>query len=70
MVRFRDGSETKEYREFVVTGWAGIASPESGAQLVQSCTGYPYMEYSAITNYADVVDWSQWTGEDFLSFGR
>ena len=65
-VRFRDGSETTDYREFVVTGWAGIASPGSGVQLVQSCNGCPYMEYSAITNYADVVDWSQWTGEDFF----
>lgn len=65
-VRFRDGSEVTDYREFVVTGWAGKASPESGVQLVRSCTGCPYNEYSAISNYEQVVDWNQWTGEDFF----
>ena len=65
-MRFRDGSKSTEYRELVVTGWAGIASPESGVQLEYSCTGCPYMKYSAIANYDNVVDWSQWTGEDFF----
>ena len=65
-VRFRDGLTSTEYRELIVTGWAGIALPESGVQLVQSCAGCPYKEYSAITNYEKVVDWSQWTGEDFF----
>ena len=65
-IRFRDGSEATDYREFIVTGWAGRASPESGVQLVQSCAGCSHKEYSAITNYDNVVDWSQWTGEDFF----
>jgi hypothetical protein len=65
-VRFRDGVISTEYLEFIVTGWAGIASPESGIRLVESCPGCPRKRYSPITNYEKVIDWSQWTEEDFF----
>jgi hypothetical protein len=65
-VRFRDGSISTEYREFIVTGWAGIATPQSGVRLLKSCSACPRKEYSGVTNFEDVIDWSQWTGEDFF----
>jgi hypothetical protein len=67
LVRFRDGSISTQYHEFIVTGWAGIASPESGIRLTVTCPACLYKEYSAITNYDKVIDWSQWTGEDFFT---
>jgi len=66
LVRFRDATESTEYREFVVTGWAGIASPESGVQLVCSCRACHYKAYSTITDFEKIIDWNQWTGEDFF----
>lgn len=65
-VRFRDGATSTEYREFIVTGWAGVASPESGVHLVESCPACLRKEYTPITNFEKVIDWSQWTGEDFF----
>ena len=66
LVRFRDGSTSDEYHEFVVTGWAGMASPESGIKLLESCPACQWKQYSAITNFDKVIDWSQWTGDDFF----
>jgi hypothetical protein len=65
-VRFRDGSTSIEYREFIVTGWAGIASPESGVRVDMSCQGCHWKHYSPITNHEKLIDWNQWTGEDFF----
>lgn len=66
LVRFRDGATSSEYHEFIATGWAGMASPDSGVRLISSCTGCHHKEYSAITNYEHIIDWSQWTGDDFF----
>jgi hypothetical protein len=65
-VRFKDGSVSNDYHEFIVTGWAGMAKPESGIQLLEECPGCSWKRYSPITNYSEVIDWSQWTGEDFF----
>jgi hypothetical protein len=65
-VRFRDGSVSNDYSEFIVTGWAGMASPGSGVQVRQSCPACHWKIYSAITNYEKLIDWSQWTGDDFF----
>ena len=65
-VRFGDGHIANDYHEFVVTGWAGIVSPDSGVRLMKTCPGCHLTEYSAITNYEQVIDWNQWTGEDFF----
>jgi hypothetical protein len=65
-VRFRDGSVSNEYYEFLVTGWAGMVSQDSGVHLVKSCPACCWKEYSAITNYQKVIDWNNWTGEDFF----
>src|SRR5580698_1411117 len=46
LIRFRDGSTSDEYHEFVVTGWAGMASPESGIKLLESCPACQWKKYS------------------------
>lgn len=65
-VTFRDGVTSNDYLEFIVTGWAGVARPESGVRVIESCPGCKWQKYSAITDFEKVVDWSQWTGEDFF----
>ncbi|MGO9337815.1 MAG: hypothetical protein ACLPY1_09935 [Terracidiphilus sp.] len=65
-VRFRDGSLSTDYREFIVTGWAGIAAPQSGIRVKKSCPACHWKKYTGITNYEELIDWSQWTGDDFF----
>jgi hypothetical protein len=65
-VTFADGSTSDEYREFIVTGWGGVAPPESGVHLVENCLGCGRRTYSAITNFDRVSDRSQWSDEDFF----
>jgi hypothetical protein len=66
IVRFRDGLISNEYHELVVTGWAGTVSPESGMQLKETCTACRYRSFTAITDHSKMIDWSQWTGDDFF----
>ncbi len=65
-VRFRNGAISKDYRQLVVTGWAGVARAESGIRLDKVCTGCSFKRYSQLVDPQQVVDWSQWTGEDFF----
>ena len=65
-VTFRDGETSDEYLEFIVTGWAGVASSQSGVQVVATCPGCKWKNYSAIDDFEKVIDWDQWTGEDFF----
>jgi hypothetical protein len=65
-VRFRDGAISHEYREFIVTGWAGIARSESGVKVREDCPACHWKNYTAINDPEKLVDWSQWTGEDFF----
>jgi hypothetical protein len=65
-VRFRDHSISLEYREFIVIGWAGVARPESGIRLVKSCPSCHMKRYSPISDFDRLIDWQQWTGEDFF----
>jgi hypothetical protein len=65
-VRFRDGSVSQEYREFIVTGWAGVAHPESGMRLVEICPACLTQTYGYLREPEKVVDWNQWTGDDFF----
>ncbi|HET9408154.1 MAG TPA: hypothetical protein VFO39_13020 [Candidatus Sulfotelmatobacter sp.] len=65
-VRFRDGAISKDYRELVVTGWAGVARPESGIRIVKSCRVCHWKNYSDLRDAEQLIDWSQWTGEDFF----
>jgi hypothetical protein len=65
-VRFRDGRLSREYRELVVVGWAGIAAPESGIHVVKSCPKCLHKEYDGLVNAEKLIDWSQWSGDDFF----
>lgn len=66
IIQFRDGSTSNEYQEFIVTGWGGMATPESGVHVDKSCPACHWKHYSPITNYEKLIDWSQWTGDDFF----
>ena len=65
-VCFQDGTISREYRELVITGWAGVARKESGMQIVESCPSCHWGWYSPIKDYSKVIDWDQWTGDDFF----
>jgi hypothetical protein len=65
-VRFRDGLVSTDYREFIVTGWAGMALPESGIQVKKDCPACHWKNYTPITNYEKLIDWTKWTGDDFF----
>ncbi|MBV8436931.1 MAG: hypothetical protein JOY95_05395 [Silvibacterium sp.] len=65
-VTFLDGGTSDEYREFTVTGWAGVVRPESGMRLLDSCPGCLWKNYGPITDLDKAIDWDQWTGEDFF----
>ncbi|HEY2468400.1 MAG TPA: hypothetical protein VGI45_11275 [Terracidiphilus sp.] len=66
IVRFRDGTTSSAYQELVVTGWAGMVSRLSGMEMTESCRGCHYRRYSAVKNYDNIIDWQQWSGEDFF----
>jgi hypothetical protein len=65
-VTFLDGKTSDEYREFTVTGWAGVVRPESGMRLLESCPVCLWKNYGPITDFGEVIDWNQWSGEDFF----
>jgi hypothetical protein len=65
-VYFRDGSVSNEYSELVVAGWGGVARPESGIRLIEKCPACGQRRYSSLENSAELIDWNQWSGEDFF----
>ena len=52
--------------ELVVTGWAGLARPESGIKLLEHCEECKYSRYSDITRPELLIDERQWDGSDFF----
>jgi hypothetical protein len=52
--------------ELVVTGWAGVAPPESGINLIRRCDGCGLLEYSGGSNPDKLIDATQWDGSDFF----
>jgi len=56
-LRFRDGEVSREYRELDVTGWAGIARPESGVHVVKDCPACHWKKYSRLTGAEHLIDW-------------
>ncbi|WP_162601562.1 hypothetical protein [Occallatibacter savannae] len=65
-VSFLDGGISDQYKEFTVTGWAGVVRPESGMRVLESCSGCLWKNYGPIADFDNVIDWDQWTGEDFF----
>jgi hypothetical protein len=67
--RFAESSEeTPELEELVITGWAGMASPESGIRLNESrsCQACGRLEYTCMTNPSQLIDVARWDGSDFF----
>lgn len=52
--------------ELVVTGWGGMAPPESGIRLIRSCEGCGSLRYSGVTDADQLIAASQWDGSDFF----
>lgn len=52
--------------ELVVTGWAGMASPESGVKLTYSCPFCGSIKYSCFDDASCLIDVNQWDGGDFF----
>jgi hypothetical protein len=65
-IRFRDGVVSSDYRELVVTGWAGVARPESGVRVLKSCPACRWKKYTGLRAPEQLIDWTQWTGDDFF----
>jgi hypothetical protein len=65
---FKRASEQEPPRlwELIVTGWAGIASAESGVNLVERCNTCGSLRYSGCSNVEKLIDASQWDGSDFF----
>jgi len=59
---------TPQFWELIVTGWAGLASSESGIRLNQekSCPVCGSLKYSGATNFSRLIDEKNWDGSDFF----
>jgi hypothetical protein len=66
LVRFPFGRWAEEYRELVVAGWAGIAPEASGIHVIKRCPACHPTRYSGLVHPKKLIDWKQWTGEDFF----
>ena len=53
-------------RELVVTGWGGVAPPESGIKLAWQCPACGRRKYSDCVNPDKLIDASQWDGSDLF----
>jgi len=58
--------EPPALHELVVTGWGGIAPPESGVKLIEKCDACGLLYFSAWTNPETLIDSSRWDGSDFF----
>lgn len=52
--------------ELIVTGWAGIASEESGIHLTKKCDHCGMLRYSGATDSSKVIIPEQWDGSDIF----
>lgn len=66
--KFKRCSETEPPRlwELIVTGWAGMATAESGVKLVEHCDVCGSLRYSGCNNAEKLIDVSRWDGSDFF----
>jgi hypothetical protein len=65
-VRFRDGGISEEYYELDIVGWGGHARPESGIRLIEECPGCRGRKYSDVEEAEQLIDWTQWSRDDFF----
>jgi uncharacterized protein CXXCG len=62
----RADTEPPRLWELVVTGWAGMAPPDSGIKLIRHCEVCGIKVYSGPTDLEHVISPSQWDGSDFF----
>lgn len=63
-----DASSPPRLWELVVTGWSGVAPPESGIRIdaAKSCTSCGHIKYTSPTDYSHLIDETKWDGSDFF----
>jgi hypothetical protein len=69
IARFEHSSERwPRLWELILTGWAGMAKPESGIRLdeTESCMICGNLRYTGLTDAAQLIDESKWDGSDFF----
>lgn len=61
-------AEPPRFWELAVTGWAGLAAPESGIRLdeAESCLSCGSLKYTRATDYSRLIDEKNWDGSDFF----
>lgn len=64
--KIESSSGPPKVKELVVTGWAGMAAPESGIRLVEACTDCGLLRYSGATTPCKLICESSWDGSDFF----
>jgi hypothetical protein len=65
--RFRHtGRKAPILWELRVTGWAGLATRESGVELKHRCSYCGLTEYTGFKNPAKLIDVTKWDGSDFF----
>jgi hypothetical protein len=52
--------------ELVVTGWAGMAAPDSGIKLTERCDACGLLKYGGCTSPEKLIDSAQWDGSDIF----
>jgi len=54
--------------ELILTGWGGVAKPESGIRLDEpgSCKVCGFLHYTDIVEAKQLIDENQWDGSDFF----
>ena len=65
-VRRERGTQVIEVNELIITGWGGIAPPESGVSLIEECRGCGFNEYSDVRDGEHLIDRRQYDGSDFF----
>jgi hypothetical protein len=63
----RDGEKAlSSLWEIVVTGWAGMAAPESGVRLLEHCRACGRQQYTGFADSSLLVNEETWDGSDFF----
>jgi len=61
-----DGAKPPRLQELVVTGWGGMAEPQSGIKRLSFCPHCKSVQYRTWTNPDALMNEAQWDGSDFF----
>ncbi len=66
-VKYRRGTQQPpQFQELRITGWGGVARPESGIQRQTRCPDCGYQRYSGTSDPSQIFDEQQWDGSDIF----